>query len=84
MLEGVIGMVKAITPEIGYGPILELSETEAVMRNARVKRIKTVCTYCGLGCSFDIWTGGVGGDRPGPARAVIFVNFFCARLARVP
>ena len=26
------------------------------MRNARVKRTKTVCTYCGVGCSFDVWT----------------------------
>ena len=22
----------------------------------RVKRTKTVCTYCGVGCSFDVWT----------------------------
>ena len=26
------------------------------MREQRVKRTKTVCTYCGVGCSFDIWT----------------------------
>ena len=26
------------------------------MREARVKQTKTVCTYCGVGCSFDIWT----------------------------
>ena len=55
-LTGMIDVVKAIEPEIGYGPILQLSETEAAMRNARVKRTKTVCTYCGVGCSFDIWT----------------------------
>ncbi len=55
-LAGMIDMVKAIEPEIGYGPILQLSETEAAMRNARVKRTKTVCTYCGVGCSFDVWT----------------------------
>jgi formate dehydrogenase major subunit len=29
---------------------------EAEMRKARVKRTKTVCTYCGVGCSFDVWT----------------------------
>ena len=23
---------------------------------SRIKRTKTVCTYCGVGCSFDIWT----------------------------
>src|SRR5215470_14977544 len=26
------------------------------MREARVKKTKTVCTYCGVGCSYDIWT----------------------------
>ncbi len=26
------------------------------MRNARTKRTKTVCTYCAVGCSFDVWT----------------------------
>jgi formate dehydrogenase major subunit len=62
-LSGMIDMVKAIEPEVGYGPILQLSETEAAMRNVRVKKTKTVCTYCGVGCSFDIWTGGAGGDR---------------------
>ncbi len=37
-------------------PILALSEIEAAMRESRIKRTKTVCTYCGVGCSFDIWT----------------------------
>ena len=48
--------VKDIEPETGYGPILALSSTEAAMRELRVKRTKTVCTYCGVGCSFDVWT----------------------------
>lgn len=56
VLDDMIEVVKAIEPSIGYGPILALSETEAEMRNARVKRTKTVCTYCGVGCSFDVWT----------------------------
>ncbi len=55
-LWGMIDVVKAIEPEVGYGAILQLSETEAAMREARVKRTKTVCTYCGVGCSYDIWT----------------------------
>ncbi len=55
-LNGMIDLVKAVEPETGYGPILQLSETEAKMREVRVKRTKTVCTYCGVGCSFDIWT----------------------------
>ncbi|MBT9330557.1 formate dehydrogenase subunit alpha [Acidipila sp. 4G-K13] len=62
-LDGMIDVVKAVEPEIGYGPILQVSETEAAMREERVKRTKTVCTYCGVGCSFDVWTGGKGGDR---------------------
>ncbi|WP_233581538.1 formate dehydrogenase subunit alpha [Acidipila sp. EB88] len=55
-LEQMIDLVKAIEPEMGYGPILKVSETEAAMRETRTTRTKTVCTYCGVGCSFDIWT----------------------------
>jgi formate dehydrogenase major subunit len=55
-LDNMIEVVKGIEPEIGYGPILALSEVESAMREQRVKRTKTVCTYCGVGCSFDIWT----------------------------
>ena len=55
-LHNMIEIVKAVEPEIGYGPIMKLSETEAAMREVRVKRTKTVCTYCGVGCSYDIWT----------------------------
>jgi formate dehydrogenase major subunit len=55
-LENMIDVVKGIEPELGYPPILELSETEAAMREARTKKTKTVCTYCGVGCSFDVWT----------------------------
>ena len=55
-LGGMIDVVKGIEPELGYGSILQLSEVEAAMRESRIKRTKTVCTYCGVGCSFDIWT----------------------------
>jgi formate dehydrogenase major subunit len=55
-LEGMIDVVKGIEPEVGYAPILAMSEAEAAMRASRIKRTKTVCTYCGVGCSFDIWT----------------------------
>jgi formate dehydrogenase major subunit len=56
VLDDMIEVVKAVEPETGYGPIFALSDMEAAMRNARVKRTKTVCTYCGVGCTFDIWT----------------------------
>jgi len=55
-LTGMIDIVKGIEPEVGYGSILQLSEIESHMRESRTKRTKTVCTYCGVGCSFDIWT----------------------------
>ena len=55
-LNGMIDVVKGIEPETGYGAILQVSEAEAAMRESRIRRTKTVCTYCGVGCSFDIWT----------------------------
>jgi formate dehydrogenase major subunit len=55
-LNNMIDVVKGIEPELGYGAILQLSEIEASMRHNRIKKTKTVCTYCGVGCSFDIWT----------------------------
>jgi formate dehydrogenase major subunit len=55
-LDNMIDVVKGVEPETGYGPILAVSQVEAAMRDQRVKRTKTVCTYCGVGCSFDIWT----------------------------
>jgi formate dehydrogenase major subunit len=42
VLDDMIEVVKGIEPPIGYGPILALSEIESEMRNARVKRTKTV------------------------------------------
>jgi formate dehydrogenase major subunit len=55
-IDGMIDVVKDIEPELGYGAILQLSEVESAMRESRIKRTKTVCTYCGVGCSFDMWT----------------------------
>ena len=55
-LKGMIDIVKGIEPETGYGTILQVSEAEHAMREHRIRRTKTVCTYCGVGCSFDVWT----------------------------
>lgn len=55
-LRGMIDLVKKIEPEAGYGPILKISEVESAMRESQIRRTKTVCTYCGVGCSFDVWT----------------------------
>src|ERR1700722_19549298 len=54
-LSGMIEIVKGIEPETGYGSILQ-SEAEHAMREHRIRKTKTVCTYCGVGCSFDVWT----------------------------
>ena len=55
-LNGMIDIVKGIEPETGYGAILQVSEAEEAMREHRIRKTKTVCTYCGVGCSFDVWT----------------------------
>jgi formate dehydrogenase major subunit len=55
-LDGMIDIVKGIEPETGYGTIMRVSEAEEAMRESRIRRTKTVCTYCGVGCSFDVWT----------------------------
>src|SRR5258705_6103525 len=55
-LDGMIDIVKGIEPETGYGTIMRVSEAEEAMRESRIRRTKTVCTYCGVGCSFDVWS----------------------------
>jgi formate dehydrogenase major subunit len=55
-LAGMIDVVKGVEPETGYSTILQVSEAESAMRTRRVRKTKTVCTYCGVGCSFDVWT----------------------------
>ncbi|MGH9327583.1 MAG: formate dehydrogenase subunit alpha [Terriglobia bacterium] len=56
VLDGMIRMVKEVEPQTGYGPILRVSDVDEAMRQSRVRRTKTVCTYCGVGCSFEMWT----------------------------
>ncbi|MCU1235129.1 MAG: putative formate dehydrogenase, partial [Candidatus Solibacter sp.] len=55
-IDGMIDIVKGIERETSYTAILKVSEVEARMRETRIRRTKTVCTYCGVGCSFDVWT----------------------------
>jgi formate dehydrogenase major subunit len=55
-LNKLIDVVKDLEPEMGYGAIMQVSQTEAAMREERIERTKTVCTYCGVGCSYDVWT----------------------------
>jgi formate dehydrogenase major subunit len=55
-IDAMIDIVKGVEHETGYTAILKVSEIEAKMRETRIRRTKTVCTYCGVGCSFDVWT----------------------------
>src|ERR1700723_1854956 len=55
-LNGMIDVIKGIEPDMGYRSILKVSEAESAMRESRTRKTKTVCTYCGVGCSFDVWT----------------------------
>ncbi|WP_046180283.1 formate dehydrogenase subunit alpha [Domibacillus tundrae] len=56
LLEPMIDLVKDVEP--GYSGIFAVSEIEAAMRETRTKKTKTVCTFCGVGCSFEVWTKG--------------------------
>jgi formate dehydrogenase major subunit len=56
VLEPMIDLTKEVEP--GFKEIFAISNIEATMREDRIKRTKTVCTYCGVGCSFEVWTKG--------------------------
>ena len=56
ILEPMIDLTKEVEP--GYKEIFTISNVEAAMREDRIKKTKTVCTYCGVGCSFEVWTKG--------------------------
>ena len=54
ILEPMIDITKEVEP--GYKEIFAISNIESAMREDRINRTKTVCTYCGVGCSFEVWT----------------------------
>ncbi len=54
VLSPMIDLVKDVEP--GYSGIMAISNAEAAMRDTRTKKTKTVCTFCGVGCSFEVWT----------------------------
>jgi formate dehydrogenase major subunit len=47
---------KAASPDLE--PLWLTSEIEAASRAGSIRRTKTVCTFCGVGCSFEVWTKG--------------------------
>jgi len=56
MFNSAVAVVKNVEPSIGYTPILNISEIESAGREGYIEKTKTVCTYCGVGCSFEVWT----------------------------
>ncbi len=53
-----IDFTKSFEPELTMSPVMLISNVESKLRNSQVKKTKTVCTYCGVGCSFEMWTKG--------------------------
>jgi formate dehydrogenase major subunit len=53
-----IELVKSLEHTIGAPPITGISVMDMHWRQPEIKRTKTVCTYCGVGCSFEMWTRG--------------------------
>jgi len=51
-----IDIVKTLENTIGAPPVTGLSLMDMHWRQPEIKRTKTVCTYCGVGCSFEMWT----------------------------
>jgi formate dehydrogenase major subunit len=70
-----IEMVKEMEHTTGFHAINRYSTMDAAMREHEIRRTKTVCTYCGVGCSFDVWTRHryllkIQPDPVGPANAI--------------
>jgi formate dehydrogenase major subunit len=63
VLNTMIAAVKAVEPVTGLRPIFAISDAESKTRESFIERTKTVCTYCGVGCTFDVWTGGAWQDE---------------------
>ncbi len=73
--EPLISLTKAVEPATGLKAILSLSEAESAARRSQIRKTKTVCTYCGVGCSFEMWTSQrsilkVEPSPAGPANAI--------------
>ncbi len=54
--ERLVTWSKSAAPDLG--PLWLTSEIEAAARHGSIRRTKTVCTFCGVGCSFEVWTKG--------------------------
>ena len=51
-------LVELTQATLSNNALWAISEVEAHTRQASIQRTKTVCTFCGVGCSFEVWTKG--------------------------
>ncbi|BBI62054.1 hypothetical protein HSBAA_33600 [Vreelandella sulfidaeris] len=51
-----IDIIKTVETTTGATAVTGLSKMDMHWRQPEIKRTKTVCTYCGVGCSFEMWT----------------------------
>jgi formate dehydrogenase major subunit len=51
--EKLVGLSQALIP---MRDLWTLSELDAKSRAGSIKRTKSVCTFCAVGCSFEVWT----------------------------
>ncbi|WP_291426720.1 formate dehydrogenase subunit alpha [Deinococcus sp.] len=51
-----VDVVKGVELSTGLQAIMAVSDIESKVRDGYINKTKTVCTYCGVGCSFDVWT----------------------------
>lgn len=51
-----IDVIKTLENATGAEIISGISVIDTHLRQPEIKRTKTVCTYCGVGCSFEMWT----------------------------
>ena len=57
VLDSMIDVVKGLEAQTGYPAIMKVSEVDSAMRDTRVRRTKTVCTYCKASdAALDVWT----------------------------
>ncbi len=56
--DNLVDFGKGLEKPTGIGMIMKISNIESQMRNEQIKKTKTVCTYCGVGCSYTMWTKG--------------------------
>lgn len=54
--DSLLAALKQSETDIGF--YMFTSEVESALRAVHIKKTKTVCPFCGVGCSFEIWTKG--------------------------